>query len=110
MRVEDHHHAGVGDVDPNLDDGGRDEHVDIAVLKRSITASFFLGGIFPCSTATRRSGNTLVRKRSASSSALASPVSLASIAGATMYAWRPEADVARMSSSTRARRLARTNV
>ena len=30
MRVEDHHHAGVGNVDADFDDRRRDEHVDFA--------------------------------------------------------------------------------
>src|SRR5215472_16017334 len=31
VRIHDHHHGGVGNVDPDLHDRGRDEYVDLAV-------------------------------------------------------------------------------
>ena len=34
----DHHHRGVGDVDPDLDHGGGDEHVDLPLRNCCISA------------------------------------------------------------------------
>ena len=45
----DDHHRGVRDVDADLDDGRRDEHVDLAGRERRMTASFSSGVMRPWS-------------------------------------------------------------
>ena len=44
LGVVDDHDGGVGDVDADLDDGGGDEHVDVAALEAGHGDLFFVGG------------------------------------------------------------------
>ena len=43
LGVLDDHDGGVGDVDTDLNDGGRDEHIDFAALKAAHDDFLFVG-------------------------------------------------------------------
>src|SRR6202051_1250614 len=92
MRVEDDHHRGVRDVDPDFDDRRRGQNVDLTPDEP------LHHGIRPCTKATRKSGKTSRRNTSSSAIALVSAASDSSMAGATTKAWRPRATCLRTKS------------
>jgi hypothetical protein len=54
----------VGNVDAHLDHARGDEHVGIAAGELSIAAAFCFDGSCPWISSTRRSANSVVRRRS----------------------------------------------
>ena len=101
----DQHHGGVGDVDADLDHGGRDEHVELAAGE-SLHRLGLLARRTSGRAAGRRGSRRARRRASRSASALAAfacSFSESETSGQTTNAWRPSRRRARMNSYAPAR-------
>ncbi len=87
VRVEDHRHRHVGDVDTDLDHRRRDEHVEPPDRNRAIAFCSLAGVIRPVQQPEAESGQLVAFDRSSvfPSAERTSSVSLSSISGHTTY-------------------------
>ena len=89
VRVLDHHDGGIGHVDPDLDHGRGNEHVDVAGAESRHRLLFVRGTKLTVDQPDPKTWATAPRGARARLAEAASTLGLSSTNGQTTNAWRP---------------------